>query len=235
MQTCIDERTEPSAGSVSIAHEQLARSVARRYRGKGEPDEDVTQVAMVGLLKALRRFDPDRGTRFSTYAVATIEGELKRYFRDATWRLHVPRTDKDAAMRVRDWMEKAGASTGGNGSDLTDVARAAGVSLEGTRRAMAALRAYRMQSLDVSRDGRHSIHDGLGDRDEEIERVEDRETVRVLVAGLPDRERRLLRWRFVDEMTQSQIAYRMGISQMQVCRLLAQTLATLRQRLAIAA
>jgi RNA polymerase sigma-B factor len=202
----------------------LARSLARRYARSSEPFEDLLQVATVGLLQALDRYDVDRGRQFEAFAVPTILGELRRHFRDAGWAAHVPRAAKERALEVRDAAERL-LSVQGRSPTVNQLAEYLELDVEQVLDAMAAMEAYETRSLDAPRpsdDGSGGISyiETLGDEDERYELVECDVTLCTALAEISQRDRLILRMRFVEELTQSQIARRIGISQMQVSRLL---------------
>jgi RNA polymerase sigma-B factor len=205
----------------------LARSLAVQYRHAREPLEDLCQVAMLGLVKAVDRFDPDRGIAFASYAVPTILGELRRHFRDRTWTIHVSRGMQEAIARVERTSEALRQQLGRFPS-AEEVAGACGMTVEEVTEARLAEGASRLASLDASlqRDepGDGSLRDSLGRADGEIGRVEDALWIQQIAEGLSDREREILRLRFVEDLVQREIAERVGVSQMHVSRILRDTL-----------
>ena len=209
----------------------LARRLARRYQHTDEPVEDLVQVASIGLLKAVDRFDSSREVMFSSYAVPTILGELKRHFRDRTWSVRVPRDLQELALRVDQTVTRL--SLGRRRSpSVGDIARAVEVSEEQVLEALEAMGAYRASSLDVPRSAREeeseSVAETLGSHDLGYTRAEERATLAPLMARITERERTVLRLRFRDDLTQAEIGERIGVSQMQVSRLIRQALARLR-------
>jgi len=209
----------------------LARSLARRYDRSSEPFEDLLQVASLGLLKALDRFDPDRGHPFASFAVPTILGEMRRHFRDAGWSVHVPRGSQERALKVRDAQERL-ANAHGRAPTVNELAGYLELSTEEVIDALQAIQAYESLSLDASRPGATdeatSYGDAMGKEDERYELVELDATVSAVLGRIPQREREILRMRFVEDLTQTEIAARVGISQMQVSRLLRRSLDQLR-------
>ena len=213
----------------------LADHVASHFARRGEGLDDLTQVARLGLMNAVDRFDPAKGPSFIGFAVPTMMGEVRRYFRDYSWAMRVPRRLRELHVQISrataDLTQKLGrAPTAGELSRVLDVPR------EEVVECLVAGDAYRLESLDapVGTDGAGKprlVADAIGAIDPAIEHIADREAVRVLVAGLPQREREVLHMRFFESMTQSQIAERIGVSQMQVSRILASTLQCLRDRL----
>ena len=211
----------------------LARTLAARYARKSEPMDDLVQVASVGLVKAVDRFDPGRGLAFSTYAVPTILGELKRHFRDATWAVHVPRSLYERAMTV-ERAERELANRLGRRPSVAEIADEIHMELEDVLDALEASRAYDALTLDAptpSEDGQaEPLVATLGSADDRLERVDDLASVAAAMPGLTERQRRVLALRFGEDMTQSQIAEEVGVSQMQVSRILRRTLGELREQ-----
>jgi RNA polymerase sigma-B factor len=209
----------------------LTRSLARRYGRSSEPFDDLLQVASLGLLKALDRFDPERGHSFQSFAVPTILGEMRRYFRDSGWALHVPRGAQERALKVRDAQERL-SSEHGHAPTVSQLAQYLELDSEEIIDALQATQAYETLSLDTPRPGAEddmlSYSDTMGEEDERYELIELDATVTAALKHIPARERAILRMRFVEDLTQTQIAARMGISQMQVSRLLRRALQQLR-------
>jgi len=209
----------------------LARSLARRYDRSSEPYEDLLQVASLGLLKAMDRFDPARGPSFASFAIPTILGEMRRYFRDSGWSLHVPRGDKERALKVRDAQE-AFANEHGHAPTVNQLAQYLELETEQVIDALLAIQAYESLSLDAPRPGADeeaiTYGDSVGKEDERYELIELDATVVAVLDQIPPREREILRMRFVEGLTQTQIAGRVGVSQMQVSRLLRRSLDQLR-------
>jgi len=207
----------------------FAGRLARRYRGRGEPLEDLEQVARLGLVNAVDRYDPERGS-FTAYAAITIVGEIKRHFRDRTWGVHVPR-------RLRDLILEVGQATAALTSELSrtpSVAELAALLETPEEEILAALESaagYSPASLNAPVGGESSAEFGdlVGESDTDLESVDDRVTVSGLLGRLPWRERRILAMRFYGNQTQAEIAARFGISQMHVSRLLSRALTWLRQ------
>jgi RNA polymerase sigma-B factor len=214
----------------------LADHVARHFGGRGENLEDLTQVARLGLMNAVNRFDSAKGPSFIGYAIPTMMGEVRRYFRDFSWGMRVPRRLRDLYVQISrataDLAQKLGRAP--TASELSQVL---GVSHEEVVECLVAGDAYRLESLDApiradnSGNRRRLVADAIGDIDPQIDHITDREAVRTLVAALPEGEREVLYMRFFESMTQSQIAERIGVSQMQVSRILARTLQCLRDQL----
>jgi RNA polymerase sigma-B factor len=212
-------------------HAPLAHFLARRFANRGEPVDDLVQVALVGLLKAVERFDPGRGLQFSTFATPTILGELKRHFRDRGWAVRVPRRVQELHLQLGRIVATLGQEHGRSPTPA-EVAERAGVSEEEVLEAMEAGSLYRLVSLDgpATRDDDETseLVSCLGDEDGAFEQIEDRAELDDLLGVLPDRERRVVELRFFEGMTQSEIADQVGVSQMHVSRLLARSLEMLR-------
>jgi RNA polymerase sigma-B factor len=211
----------------------LARRLARRYQRTEEPLDDLVQVASLGLIKAVDRFDVGREILFSSYAVPTILGELKRHFRDRTWSVRVPRDLQELALRI-DRAVSALAADSGRAPAVAEIARAVGASEERVLDAMEAAGAYHAGSLDAPRSSRQgeepgeTVADSLGVQESGFDRAEDRATLEPLLAHVSERERLVLRLRFSEGMTQAEIGAQIGVSQMQVSRLIRQAITRLR-------
>jgi len=209
----------------------LATGLARRYQRGVEPLDDLVQVASVGLLKAIDRFDAARGTAFSSFAVPTIAGELKRYFRDKGWALRVPRDLQELAQRVGRTTDRLVHELG-RAPTVTDVAGALGITPEQVLEAREAATAFRAESLDrPCRDDQDAspVVDTLGADEPGYLRAEQSATLEAMMRVLSDREREVLRLRFAEDLTQSEIGRRVGVSQMHVSRLLRQAVTRLRE------
>ncbi|WP_245916516.1 RNA polymerase sigma factor SigF [Nocardioides gansuensis] len=214
-------------------HLPLVEHCARRFRNRGEPHEDLVQVGTIGLIKAIDRFETDRGVEFSTYATPTIIGEIKRYFRDKGWAIRVPRRLQELRMQIGSTAAELSHKLGRSPTPR-ELAEAIGCTVEEIVEGIESANAYSTLSLDASDDsgdGPPSMLDSLGIDDAGLEHVEIRESVKPLLEGLGEREKRILLLRFFRNMTQSQIAEEIGVSQMHVSRLLTRTLAQLRQSL----
>jgi RNA polymerase sigma-B factor len=210
----------------------LARSLARRYGHSSEPFEDLVQVAAMGLVKALDRYDIDRGCPFQSFAIPTILGEMRRYFRDSGWAVHVPRGAQERALKVRDAQERL-ANSNGHAPSAGQLAEFLELDIEDVIDALQVIHAYETVSLDAPRPGSTddesiAYGDSLGTEDDSYELVDLDVTVASVLEHVPERERRILQMRFVDDLTQTEIAERVGISQMQVSRLLRRSLDQLR-------
>jgi RNA polymerase sigma-B factor len=211
-------------------HAPLAHFLASRFANRGEQRDDLVQVALVGLFKAVERFDPGRGLQFSTFATPTILGELKRHFRDRGWAVRVPRRVQELHLQLGRIVSALGQEEGRSPTPA-EVAERAGVSEEAVLEAMEAGSLYRLVSLDGSvtpDDEGGELASCLGDDDPEFERIEHRSEIDELLEALPARERRIVELRFFESMTQSEIAERVGVSQMHVSRLLTRSLERLR-------
>jgi RNA polymerase sigma-B factor len=213
-------------------HRWLALHCAKRFANKGEPLDDLIQVALLGVLKAVERFDPDFGATFATFAVPTITGELRRHFRDTTWAVHVPRRAKDLQHTVKVAVNELGQMLG-RSPTVDEIAGQAGVPVEEVLDALEAARCYRKTPLAAtSDDGEVDDLTTLGGPDSSLAAVDATATVQRLLAELPARERRIVELRYMGGLTQSQIADLVGVSQVQVSRLLRASLAKLRDTLA---
>jgi RNA polymerase sigma-B factor len=210
----------------------LARRLARRYQRAEEPLEDLVQVACLGLIKAIDRFDVEREVVFSSYAVPTILGELKRHFRDRTWSVRVPRDLQELALKVDRAVTRL--SVGKHRSpSVSEIAQAVDASEEQVLEALEAAGAYRAGSLDAPRivqgeEAGESLADTLGEEEGGFRRAEERATLEPLLARITARERLVLELRFGQDLTQAEIGERIGVSQMQVSRLIRQALTRLR-------
>lgn len=210
----------------------LARKLARRYVQSSEPYEDLVQVASLGLVKAVERFDPDRGFAFSSFAVPTIVGELKRYFRDTAWALHVDRGAQERARKITDAQQKLSSRTG-RMPTVDELAQYLEMTQEEVLEGLQTAEAYGAVSLDAplsSEDDEDSSRlDAIGGEDRRLGLVDDHATIFAAARHLPTREREILYLRFGEDLTQSEIADRVGVSQMQVSRLLRRSLHRLRE------
>jgi len=209
----------------------LARKLARRYVRSSEPSEDLVQVASLGLVKAVERFDPRRGFAFTSFAVPTIVGELKRYFRDTAWALHVDRAAQERARKIAEAQSEISARTG-RPPRVDELAQYLELSEEEVLEGLQTAEVYGAISLDAPVVGDQDAStrgEAIGAVDERLERIDARATIFAAARHLPAREREILYLRFGEDLTQSQIAERVGISQMQVSRLLRRSLQRLRE------
>jgi RNA polymerase sigma-B factor len=214
-------------------HLPLVEYLARRFRNRGEPLDDLIQVATIGLIKSVDRFDLERGVEFSTYATPTIVGEIKRHFRDKGWAIRVPRRLQELKLSLAKATSEL-SQKNGRAPTVGELATHLGISEEEVLEGLESANAYSAVSLDApdtGDDDSPAVADSLGTTDDSLEGVEYRESLKPLLEKLPPREKKILLLRFFGNMTQSQIAAELGISQMHVSRLLARTLAQLREGL----
>jgi RNA polymerase sigma-B factor len=229
MRDLADEVDQGGRDRLVERHLGLAQSLASRYANRGETLDDLVQVAMVGLVRAAERFDRTLGIQFSTFATATILGELKHHFRDTRWAIHVPRSLQEAYLRVKEATDSLSQELTRSPS-LVEIAQRAGLPEEQVVQALEVGSAFRMASLDAPGDegapslGEHAavVHDT------DLDAVEHRQLLDPLVSRLPEREQMILRLRFEEDLTQREIAAKLRLSQMHVSRLLARALAQLR-------
>lgn len=211
----------------------LVKSLAARYSGRGEPQEDLIQVGSIGLLLSIERFDTERQVQFTTYAVPTIVGEIQRHFRDRAWALHVPRRMKELSVRLSRTVQTQTAELG-RAPTIAELAEATGADEDEVVEALQTSEAYSTRSLSqpLGHDGEdETMQDVLGHDDRGFTEVEDMVLVEAGLDALDERERRIVELRFFDGLTQSEIAAQIGISQMHVSRLLRRALITMRGRL----
>ena len=212
-------------------HLGLAIALARRFAGRGEAVDDLEQIATLGLLKAVERFEPERGLAFSTFATPTISGEIKRHFRDKSWSVRVPRALQELGLRLTATVSDL-TNDLGRSPTVAEIAERLEVDPEAVLEAMEANRAFATQSLDAQLPGDdRTLGDTLGDEEPGMDQVEHEIVVNDLLATLPEREQTILRLRFFDGLTQTEIAAQVGISQMHVSRLLSRSLDALRRDL----
>ncbi|CAL9606135.1 RNA polymerase sigma factor SigF [Streptomyces sp. enrichment culture] len=210
----------------------MADRIAGRFRSRGESSEDLRQVAALGLVKAVDRYDPERGNAFESYAVPTVTGEIKRHFRDHMWTLHVPRRIQDLRNRVRFAVQDL-QSGSGRTPTVAEIAAHADLSEDDVKAGLEALESFTALSLDAELPGGedgYSLGDVLGAPDPALDTVVDRESVKHRLAALPERDRAILYMRFFGDMTQSRIAEQLGISQMHVSRLISRCCDRLREQ-----
>jgi len=228
------EDGDPSAREKLIArHLPLVRSLARRYAGRGEPLEDIEQVGSIGLIKAIDRFDIEREVSLATYATPNIVGEIKRHFRDKGWAIRVPRSLQELNAKMSGAIDDLTARLGHSPS-VGEIAQSLGTTNEEVLEALEVGSAYTALSLDAGPAGSDDDSDPMetiGGEDAEFDRSEDRATLGPALAHLPDREREILRMRFEEGLPQTQIAERVGLSQMHVSRLIRRSLAAMRAEL----
>ena len=228
-----DRRSEEIRSELVVMHTPLARNIAGRYARRGEALEDIEQAAMLGLVKAINRFDPDVGQRFLSYAAPTMTGEVKRHFRDRTWSMRMPRPLQELRLALRtarhDFMLKHDRPP-----TVPEVAELLGISEDEAIEVIGATEAYRPVSLDspvADEDGGATLGDLIGDEDPELELIVDRNALRPMLEKLPERERTILIHRFFGNKTQTEIAELLGISQMHVSRLISRSLVDLKKKL----
>jgi RNA polymerase sigma-B factor len=227
-----DERALAREDLVRL-HLPLVEHCARRFRNRGEPFEDLVQVGTIGLIKSVDRFDVERGVEFSTYATPTIIGEIKRHFRDKGWAIRVPRRLQELRMQITAASADLTQSLG-RAPTPSEVAEQIGCTVDDVIEGIESSNAYSTLSLDAgdnSDEGSLSMRDPVGIDDAGIEHVELRESIKPLLERLPPREKNILMLRFFKNLTQSQIAAEVGVSQMHVSRLLTRTLDHLREAL----
>ncbi|GIE80586.1 hypothetical protein Aph02nite_65360 [Actinoplanes philippinensis] len=210
----------------------LARHLANRYAGRGEPVDDLFQVAVVGLIKAVDRFDAERGIEFAGFAIPTIVGELKRHFRDRTWSVRVPRRLQELRLAITGANNDLTHSLG-RAPTVADIAEHLGISEEDVLEGLEGARAYQSTSLSTpaNAEGSMSLGDTLGSEDTGFALAELRIALGPAMAALDEREQKIISLRFYGNLTQSEIAEQVGVSQMHVSRLLAKALGKLRTRL----
>ncbi|SEF37164.1 RNA polymerase sigma-B factor [Amycolatopsis pretoriensis] len=225
-----DTRTGELRARLIIEHLPVAEHIARRFSGRGEPFDDLLQVARTGLIRAVDRYDPEQGTDFLSFAVPTIMGEVRRHFRDTGWSMRVPRS-------LKDLQQKLSKATDTLARDLdraptpSELAAHLEMDIDTVREGLLAAEAYRAHSIDAPVRGAEdtvTVADQLAVEESGFARFDNHVALQAALATLPARERAIVTMRFVDELTQGQIARRIGVSQMHVSRLLAKTLEQLR-------
>ncbi len=226
----VDTRDRQVRNVIVERHLGLAAHIAKRYGGKVSGDDDLRQVAMLGLVKAVDRFDPNYGAAFSSFAGTTIEGELKRHFRDRTWTVRVPRSAKELHLAVRRATDEL-AQRLGRSPTVDELAGQLGVERAEVLRGLAASAAYNVGTLDGSTDDDHAPdrQRALAEEEAGYEHSDDRDAVVQLLKRLPEREREIVMLRFFEELSQAEIAERVGLSQMHVSRLLRRSFEQMRE------
>jgi len=231
-----DPRRQRARDSLVEQHLPLVEHLARRFRNRGEPYDDLVQVATIGLIKSVDRFDLGRGVEFSTYATPTIVGEIKRHFRDKGWAVRVPRRLQELRLSLASATSELSQKQG-RSPTVSELAAHMKITDEEVLEGLESANAYSTLSLDAGDSGSGDepmpVADTLGSEDEGLEGVEYRESLKPMLEQLPPREKKILMLRFFKNMTQSEIAEEIGISQMHVSRLLARTLAQLREGLLV--
>jgi len=227
-----EEERQRIRQNVVLDHLDVAEAVAHRYRSPYGDAHDLQQVAYMGLTKAVSRFQPDRGNDIVSFAVPTISGEIKRYLRDTSWSVRPPRELQERSLEVTRQLADLSQSLGREPS-ISELADEAGMTREQVVESLGCLQGRRPSSLDAPvRDDRGAaLGDTIATDDDGYAQVELRTALAAACRDLPARDRRVLRMRFIDEMTQAQIAGEIGVTQMQVSRILARVLRTLRARL----
>lgn len=228
-----DPQRLPLRGQLISGYLPVAEHIARRFAGRGEPLEDLVQIATVGLINAVDRFEPDRGSDFFSFAIPTITGEVRRYFRDHGWSTRVPRRLKDLHIAIRSTQRELSQQFG-RAPRPSEIAERLGLPVSEVIEGLQAGEAYRSSSLDEmlgTGEGKVTLGELIGGLDAELALIDDREALRPLLAELAPRERTILALRFFRQLTQTQIAEQVGISQMHVSRVLRQTLAFLQERM----
>jgi RNA polymerase sigma-B factor len=210
------------------AHLGLAHQLARRFANRGEPHDDLVQVASLALINAVNRFEPERGVRFSTFAVACIVGELKRHFRDRGWAVKAPRRVQELYLELGHDIDRL-VQEHGRAPTVAELAETAATTEAAVLEAIEAGRGYRSSSLDAPDQEGGTLVDVLGAEDAELENVVNRSVLHAVLSRLSVRDQLVIRLRFIDGLTQSEIAARLGVSQMQISRLLAASLERLRE------
>jgi len=229
-----DPRRTEVRDKLVTGHLPLAEHIAQRFSGKGIAKDDLVQVASVGLIHAVDRFDPDQGADFLSYAVPTVMGEVRRHFRDTSWPMRVPRRLQELRIALNQAGGELSQRLGRPPTD-TEMAEHLDITVEEVQEGYEARQAYRAVSLDeppfADGDRRSTIAESVGEEDTALELVENHESLVPLIQELPQRERKILALRYYGDMTQTQIAEEVGISQMHVSRLLSRTLEDLRDGL----
>lgn len=230
-QSYKEDRNPETKSRIVDAYLDLVRSLARRFANRGEPLDDLVQVGSMGLLKAIDRFDPDRNIQFTTYAVPTIVGELRRYFRDRAATIRVPRGLRERSHVLNTAIQHF-LQDNGRTPTVAEISGITGISEEDVIEGLESNEATNLASLDSRTDeGELSLLDVVGDEDKTLKLLDERLSLAGAMSNLDEREKRLLYLRFIEGLSQSEIAERLGISQMHVSRLLRQTLQSLRSEL----
>jgi RNA polymerase sigma-B factor len=217
-------------GQLISGYLRVAEHIARRFAGRGEPLDDLVQVATVGLINAVDRYEPARGSDFLSFAVPTITGEIRSYFRDHSCSTRVPRRLQAVHLAIRRTVAELSQQLG-RSPRPSEIADRLGLPTSEVIEGLQAAEAYRCESLDDPVSGAAAHGEVIGSLDHALARIDDRETLRPLLAQLPSRDRTILALRFFHQLTQTQIAEQVGVSQMQVSRVLRQSLAFLHERM----
>jgi RNA polymerase sigma-B factor len=213
------------------SHLGLAHQLARRFANRGESHDDLVQVASLALVRAAERFDPERGVAFSTFAAASMIGELKRHFRDRGWAVRAPRRIQELVLEIGRTIDRLGHELGRTPT-VSELANEIGASEDAVLEALEASQNYRASSLDARRFEGQSLAETLGSEDEEFTRIDNYSALARAMQTLSARDRSIIQMRFMEGLTQSEIAERFGVSQMQISRLLATCLRRLRSNFA---
>ena len=225
---------EDARSQLIMAYEGLARYLARKFKNRGESDEDLEQVAYLGLIKAIDRFEPERGLEFSTYATPTIMGELRRHFRDKGWSVRVPRRLQELSQKVNRATDDLAVELGHMPS-VAEIAEHIGVSVDEVLEAMESSSAYTAVSFETpgssDDDEAPTLMDHLGDEDRDLMGTDDRLVLEDAISSFSPREQQVVRMRFIEGLTQVEIAKQLDISQVQVSRLLRKTLRRLQEKI----
>ncbi|MEZ5244896.1 MAG: SigB/SigF/SigG family RNA polymerase sigma factor [Acidimicrobiales bacterium] len=226
--------SETNRNAIVESFVPLAEYFAARYRDRGAESADLRQVAMLALVKAVDRFDPSIGVQFSTFAGRTIDGELKRYFRDATWSVHVPRSLQERSLHVRAVVDELALRLGASPT-VDQIAAETGLDTDAVLEALDVQRSYRASSIDSAAssadEAPRATPPALTTTDVDVDRFDTKMAISGLLETLPPREREILELRFAGSLTQSEIAERVGVSQMHVSRLIRRSLETLREQI----
>lgn len=217
-------------GQLISGYLRVAENIARRFAGRGEPLEDLVQVATVGLIRAVDRFEPARGSDFLSFAVPTITGEIRSYFRDHSSPARIPRRLQAVHMAIRRTLAELSQQLG-RAPRPSEIADRLGIPISDVIEGLQGAKAYRCLSLDDPGSGTASLGQIIGSLDHALALIDDRESLRPLLAQLPCQDRTILALRFFHQLTQTQIAEQVGISQMQVSRVIRHTLAFLHERM----
>lgn len=225
---------EEARGQLIVSHLNLVRFLASKFKNRGEPLDDLVQVGTIGLIKAIDRFDPERGLEFTTYATPTILGEIKRHFRDKGWSIRVPRRLQELSAKVNQATEELTVELQRSPS-VEEIAAKLGVSAEEILEAMESSGAYTSVSLEAGGtsedDEAPALIDRLGSVDEDLDASDDRMVIDDAIRDFSPREQEIVRMRFIDGLTQVEIAKRLGVSQVQVSRLLRRTLRKIQDKI----
>ena len=228
-----EEGDEEARDQLVMNHLNLVRYLASKFKNRGEPIDDLVQVGTIGLIKAIDRFDPDRGLEFTTYATPTIMGEIKRHFRDKGWSVRVPRRLQELSAKVTQATEELTNELQRSPS-VAEIAQRVGASVEEVLEAMESSSAYSSVPLEAGGDGEDdapSVIDHYATEDAELSSSDDRMVLEDAIRDFSTREKSIIRMRFVEGLTQAEIAQRLGISQVQVSRMLRKALKRVRERL----